>query len=95
MSNRQVVSDEQKKQEKLNTQRAEEYTQQFKGPILSQLATFNQVLPNIIDNLIKQCLALHQQIDTLTSEKQKVYGELATLKALDPKKADVPKQPKK
>ena len=82
MSTRQALTDDQKKQEKLNTQRAEEFTQAYKGPVLSQLATFNQILPNIIDNLIKECLVLYQKVDTLTSENQKVNGELATLKAV-------------
>lgn len=85
MSNRQVVSDEQKKQEELNIKRAEEYTQAYKGPVLSQLATFNQVIPNVIDNLIKGILELHKQVDSLTSENQKLNGELAVLKAVDSK----------
>jgi len=83
MSGRQQLSDEQQKQQKINNERAEQYAQQFKGPVLSHQATGNQVIPNTIDSLIQQCLMLHQQVDSLTSKLKDSNGELSTLKAVN------------
>jgi len=93
MSTRQQISDGEKKQLELDQQRLDEYTQKYKGPVLSLQTQCSQLIPNVIDQLIATCVELHKRVDIMTSKKEKVEAELATLKAVansDKKKGNGP-----
>ena len=87
MSNRQQLSDEQKKQLEISQQRLDELTQKYKGPILNLLTQCSQIIPNVVDQLVHECLNLESKIYDLTSKNQKIQQELSVLKATSKKEA--------
>lgn len=74
------VSAEQQKQQDTANSLLDQYNQQFKSPILASLASFNQSIPNIIDQLSQQCVRLTIENQTLTKSVEALQLEKTTAK---------------
>lgn len=64
----------------LDQKRLAEYTKGFKIPIQNIMADVTQIIPNTIDQLIKQCIILETQLKTVTDERDKLLLEKTTAK---------------
>lgn len=64
----------------IDQKRLAEYTKGFKIPIQNIMADVTQIIPNTIDQLIKQCIILETQLKTVTDERDKLLLEKTTAK---------------
>lgn len=64
----------------LDQKRLAEYTKGFKIPIQNIMADVTQIIPNTIDQLIKQCIVLETQLKKVTDERDKLLLEKTTAK---------------
>ena len=81
MSNRK--NDDESKENEALQELADGYVNNLKMPVIAQLATLSQVVPNSIDKLINDCMILSKQVNELTKERTKLLQELAVNKAKD------------
>ncbi len=82
MSTRQKITDEQQKQDKVKAELFDFYANKYKGPVLSLQTQSAQLIPNVIDSLISECIKLHTELDGVNVTNKKLEGELAALKAV-------------
>ncbi len=59
----------------LDQKRLAEYTKGFKIPIQNLMADVTQIIPNTIDQLIKQCIVLETELKKVTDERDKILLE--------------------
>ena len=64
----------------LDQKRLSEYTKGFKIPIQNLMADVNQIVPNTIDQLIKQCVLLEMELKKVTDQRDKLLLEKTTVK---------------
>lgn len=87
-----MSKNEQQKQIQLDPKRIEEYNKAFKIPIQNMMSDISQMVPNVLDQFTKQCIALETELDTVRKERDSLLLEKTTVKT--PKTTEVP-QPKK
>lgn len=93
MSTRKTVSDEKQKQDEVKAELFTFYANKYKAPVLSLQTQCAQLIPNVVDGLITDCVNLHTELDEVNLKNTKLEGELAALKAVrnSDKKDDKPK----
>jgi len=68
-----------KEEQKKYNEIFQKLSQKFKGPILNLQTQCSQVIPNVIDQLIQNCVELSVKLDRAIIEKQKIAEVLAKL----------------
>jgi len=66
----------------IDQERLTAYVQQFKAPFQAILANLNQTGPNVIDQLIQQCVTLEMQVKTLQEQNEKLVQEKTLAKTI-------------
>ena len=74
----------------LDKERLNLYIQQFKKPITDLLTNFNQTTPNVIDQLITQCVTLEMQIAELQKQVDNLLSEKTLAKTIIKDKEEKP-----
>lgn len=59
----------------LDQKKLAEYIKRFKIPIQNIMADVTQIIPNTIDQLIKQCIVLETELKKVTDERDKILLE--------------------
>lgn len=66
----------------LDQKRLNEYVNQFKAPLQTILVNLNQTGPNLIDQLIQQCVTLEMTNKTLQEQNDKLVAEKTLAKTI-------------
>lgn len=66
----------------LDQKRLSEYANQFKAPLQAILATLNQAGPNVVDQLIQQCVTLEMQTKALQDQNDQLIKEKTLAKTI-------------